>query len=292
MKLATRHPGVPVLVIGDGVVDVADVLKQSGYQGETPTVVMDIVERWDELAGPLRTAEPVTDLADVSLTAPVGAGQLIVCVGFNYASHEAEVGGSAVGATWFIKNANAVTAPDAPIIVPPDNGDTIDYEGELAVVIGRECHRVDVADALDYVGGYTLVNDVSARLLSPPSESSDDIKRSVINTHLGKQYPTFLPVGPVVLTADEVADPAELTFTTSVNGSVVQRATLRDMRLSVAELIAWLSGVFRFHPGDIISTGSPAGSGVSQVPPRFLRDGDVVTVSSPAIGTLRNEVRS
>jgi 2-keto-4-pentenoate hydratase/2-oxohepta-3-ene-1,7-dioic acid hydratase in catechol pathway len=94
-----------------------------------------------------------------------------------------------------------------------------------------------------------------------------------------------------VVTADEIGDPASLTFTTSVNGQEVQRACLRDMRLSVAELIAWLSGVFRFHPGDIISTGSPSGSGVSQIPPRFLRDGDVVEVSSPAIGTLRNVVR-
>jgi 2-keto-4-pentenoate hydratase/2-oxohepta-3-ene-1,7-dioic acid hydratase in catechol pathway len=291
MKLATRHPGMPVLVIGDGVVDVADVLKEAGYPGEIPSVVKSVVEQWPELAGPLRAAEPVMGLDEVQLQAPAGPGQLIVCVGFNYAAHEAEVGGSSVGATWFIKNANAVTDPGAPIVIPPDNGDTMDYEGELAVVIGRDCHRVSAADALSYVGGYTLVNDVSARLLSPPSESADDIKRSVIDTHLGKQYPTFLPVGPVVVTADEIGDPASLTFTTSVNGQEVQRACLRDMRLSVAELIAWLSGVFRFHPGDIISTGSPSGSGVSQVPPRFLRDGDVVEVSSPAIGTLRNVVR-
>lgn len=292
MKLAMRQPGVPVLVIGDGVIDVADALKMAGYPGEAPSAVMAALERWPELAGPLRGAEPVTDLAEVRFQAPVGAGQLIVCCGFNYAAHEAEVGGSSVGPTWFIKNANAVTAPGAPVLVPPDNGETIDYEGEVAVVIGRNCHRVGVADALSYVGGYTLVNDVSARLLSPPSRSSDDIKRSVIDTHLGKQYPTFLPIGPVVVTADEIADPAELTFTTSVNDAVVQRASLRDMRMSVAELIGWLSGVFKFRPGDIICTGSPAGSGVSQVPPRFLRDGDVVTVASPHIGSLRNEVLS
>jgi 2-keto-4-pentenoate hydratase/2-oxohepta-3-ene-1,7-dioic acid hydratase in catechol pathway len=291
MKLATRHPGTPVLVIGDGVVDVADILKEAGYPGEIPPVVMSIVERWPELAGTLGAAEPVMGLDEVRFQAPVGPGQLIVCVGFNYAAHEAEVDGSSVGATWFIKNANAVTAPGASIVIPPDNSDTMDYEGELAVVIGRDCHRVSAADALSYVGGYTLVNDVSARLLSPPAESADDIKRSVIDTHLGKQYPTFLPVGPVVVTADEIGDPASLTFTTSLNGEEVQRARLRDMRLSVAELIAWLSGVFRFRPGDIISTGSPAGSGVSRIPPRFLKDGDVVEVSSPAIGTLRNVVR-
>jgi 2-keto-4-pentenoate hydratase/2-oxohepta-3-ene-1,7-dioic acid hydratase in catechol pathway len=291
MKLATRHPGVPVLVIGGGVVDVADALKEADYPGEIPSVVMSVLERWPELAGTLRAAEPVMSLDEVRLEAPLGPGQLIVCVGFNYAGHEAEVsGGSSVGATWFIKNANAVTAPGAPIVIPPDNGDTMDYEGELAVVIGRDCHRVSAADALSYVGGYTLVNDVSARLLSPPSRSPDEIKRSVIDTHLGKQYPTFLPIGPVLVTADEIGDPGSLTFTTSVNGQAVQHARLADMRLSVAELIAWLSGVFRFRPGDIISTGSPAGSGVSQVPPRFLRDGDVVEVSSPAIGTLSNVV--
>jgi 2-keto-4-pentenoate hydratase/2-oxohepta-3-ene-1,7-dioic acid hydratase in catechol pathway len=292
MKLATRHPGVPVLVLDGGVTDVADALKMAGYPGDAPPSVTEILHRWAELAGPLRAAEPVTDPGEVRWDVPAGRGQLIVCCGFNYASHEAEVAaGSSVGATWFIKNANAVTAPGAPVIIPPDNGDTIDYEGELAVVIGRDCHRVGVADALSYVGGYTLVNDVSARLLSPPEDTSDDIKRSVIQTHLGKQYPTFLPIGPVVVTADEIGDPAELTFTTSVNGTEVQRASLRDMRLSVAELIAWLSNVFTFRPGDIISTGSPAGSGVSQDPPRFLRDGDVVTVASPAIGSLRNTIR-
>jgi 2-keto-4-pentenoate hydratase/2-oxohepta-3-ene-1,7-dioic acid hydratase in catechol pathway len=151
---------------------------------------------------------------------------------------------------------------------------------------------VTAAEALDYVGGYTLVNDVSARLRQAEQiPSTDDIKRSVIDTHLGKQHPTFCPIGPVLVTADEIPDPSRLSFATMVNGTVVQKARLRDMRLGVPELIEWLSTVFEFRPGDVISTGSPAGSGVSQQPPRFLKPADVVTITAPEIGELTNPVQ-
>lgn len=295
MKLATRYPGVPVLVTGDRAVDVAEVLTVTGFTGQSPRSVREILERWTELSGFLRTtpagALPGLAARELGLLPPVGPGQLIVCCGFNYGGHATEMGNATVGPTWFIKNANATIGSGAPITIPPDNSDVVDYEGELAVVIGRDCHRVPASEALDYVAGYTLVNDVSARLLTAGTDSTDAIKRSVIDTHLGKQYPGFCPIGPVLLTADEVPDPGKLTFTTSVNGTVVQEAHLRDMRLSVPELIEWLSSVFAFRPGDVISTGSPAGSGVSQDPPRFLRDADVVTVAAPGIGELSNEVR-
>jgi 2-keto-4-pentenoate hydratase/2-oxohepta-3-ene-1,7-dioic acid hydratase in catechol pathway len=295
MKLATRHPGVPVLVTGERAVDVADVLAVTGCPAQPPRSVREILERWAELSGYLRAApadaRPGRAVRELCLLPPVGPGQLIVCCGFNYGGHAAEMGNETVGATWFIKNANATIGSGAPIAIPPDNSDVIDYEGELAVVIGRDCHRVPASEALRYVAGYTLVNDVSARLLTASTASTDAIKRSVIDTHLGKQYPGFCPIGPVLLTADEVPDPGKLTFTTSVNGTVVQEAHLHDMRLGVPELIEWLSSVFAFRPGDVISTGSPAGSGVSQHPPRFLRDADVVTVAAPEIGELSNEVK-
>lgn len=295
MKLATRHPGVPILVTGDHAVDVADALKVTGFLGQEPASVREILERWAELGGHLR-ASPTTDLPgfdlrEVRLLPPVGPGQLIVCCGFNYGGHASEMGNATVGPTWFIKNANATVGSGEPITIPPDNTDVIDYEGELAVVIGRPCHRVTAAEALGYVAGYTLVNDVSARLLTVSGDSTDAVKRSVIDTHLGKQYPSFCPIGPVLLTADEVPDPSKLTFTTSVNGVRVQDARLDDMRLGVPKLIEWLSSVFAFQPGDIISTGSPEGSGVSQSPPRFLRDRDVVTVAATEIGELSNEVK-
>lgn len=295
MKLATRHPGVPIVVTGDRAVDVADVLAATGFPGESPSSVREILQRWPELAGYLKQASasdlPGRDLRELRLLPPVGPGQLIVCCGFNYGGHAAEMGSAAVPPTWFIKNANAATGSGEPITIPPDNADVIDYEGELAVVFGRDCHRVSAAAALDYVAGYTLVNDVSARLLTRRTDSPDAIARSVIDTHMGKQYPSFCPIGPVLLTADEVPDPGKLTFTTSVNGTVVQEAHLGDMRLSVPELIEWLSSVFAFQPGDVISTGSPAGSGVSQDPPRFLRDADTVTIAAPEIGELSNEVK-
>ncbi len=295
MKLATRHPGVPVLVTGERAVDVANALKMTGFPGRSPASVREVLERWAELSGYLRTASasdlPGFDLGEMRLLPPVGPGQLIVCCGFNYGGHASEMGNATVGPTWFIKNANATIGSGEPIAIPPDNADVVDYEGELAVVIGRPCHRVSAAQALGYVAGYTLVNDVSARLLTASADSADAIKRSVIDTHLGKQYPSFCPVGPVLLTADEVPDPSQLAFTTSVNGVRVQDARLDDMRLGVPELIEWLSSVFAFQPGDIISTGSPEGSGVSQDPPRFLRDSDVVTVAAAGIGELSNEVK-
>ncbi len=152
MKLATRYPGVPILVTGDRAVDVTDVLTVTGFTGEMPRSVREILERWTELSGYLQ-ATPATALPDVAvrglrLLPPVGPGQLIVCCGFNYSGHAAEMGNATVGATWFIKNANATIGSGAPIIIPPDNSDVIDYEGELAVVIGRDCHRVPASEAL------------------------------------------------------------------------------------------------------------------------------------------------
>jgi 2-keto-4-pentenoate hydratase/2-oxohepta-3-ene-1,7-dioic acid hydratase in catechol pathway len=318
MKLAMHErdgAAVPAVVLSmngsEAVVDIATALQLAGSDEDPPGSLPALFERWPALSGPLRKAAALiesdddpassassvapafatTDIADARLLPPVGPGQLIVCCGFNYASHEAEVAGSAVGATWFIKNANSAVGSGAPIIIPPDHSDAVDYEGELALVFGKACHRVTAAEALDYVGGYTLVNDVSARLHSSQQEqSTDDIKRSVIDTHLGKQHPTFCPIGPVLVTADEIPDPSRLSFTTMVNGVVVQKARLRDMRLAVPELIEWLSTVFAFRPGDVISTGSPSGSGVSQKPPRFLKPADVVTITAPEIGELTNPV--
>jgi 2-keto-4-pentenoate hydratase/2-oxohepta-3-ene-1,7-dioic acid hydratase in catechol pathway len=305
MKLAKyERDGMAVTALGRTVggelrlVDLEVALQHAGViAGEyrADMTVSALLSNWTVLGRLLEAVDlqtlPDVAASEVKLLPPVGPGQLIVCCGFNYAEHEAEVSGSSVGATWFIKNANSVIGHGESILVPSNNGETVDYEGEIAVVFGRDCHMASVEDALDYVGGYTLLNDVSAR---PPristEEAPDDIRRGVIETFFGKQYPTFCPIGPTVLTADEVPDPGELTFNTLVNGTVKQRARLADMRLGVAELIAWLSTVFQFRAGDLISTGSPSGTGVSQQPPRFLGAGDVVTVSCPSIGELTSRV--
>jgi acylpyruvate hydrolase len=305
MKLATyERDGMAVTALGRTrggelrLVDLEAALRRAGvaagrYRADMP--ISALLSDWTALGRLLEGVDlgtlPDVAASEVKLLPPVGPGQLIVCCGFNYADHETEVNGSSVGATWFIKNANSVIGHGEPILVPANNGEAIDYEGEIAVVFGRDCHMASVEDALDYVGGYTLLNDVSAR----PSriraeETPDDIRRGVIESFFGKQYPTFCPIGPVVLTADEVPDPGELTFNTLVNGAVKQRARLAEMRLGVAELIAWLSTVFQFRAGDLISTGSPSGTGVSQQPPRFLGGGDVVTVSCPSIGELTSGV--
>lgn len=278
------------------VVDVELALQLAGVESDGKYTVPSLLADWFRLGPALSRIDldalPFVRASEVKLLAPVGPGQLIVCCGFNYADHEAEVSrSSSVGVTWFIKNANSVIGTHEAIAIPADRSVRVDYEGELAIVFGRDCHRVSVAEAPGYLGGYTLINDVSARLpYDQPQDSPGAIRRTVIDAHLGKQYPTFCPVGPVVLTADEVRDPCDLTFTTVVNGTLKQRAQLSDMRLDVASLVTWLSTVFQFRVGDMISTGSPSGTGISQRPPQFLGQGDVVTIACPAIGELSNPV--
>jgi 2-keto-4-pentenoate hydratase/2-oxohepta-3-ene-1,7-dioic acid hydratase in catechol pathway len=233
-------------------------------------------------------------LSSVRLSPPVRLSPLMLCCGMNFAAHRSEMlEQDGRGPTWFIKNHNAIVADGEDIIIPDDHPDMVDFEGEIAVVLGRDCHMVSAEAAMAYVGGYTLINDVTARNWAPgaPLEHADPV-RGVILQQTAKQYPTFCPTGPAVLTADEVADPAGITFTTELNGVVMQEGRLTDLVMSVPELITAVSRTYRLRPGDVVSTGSPSGTGFGRIPPRFLAAGDVVTVRSPGIGALRNPVRS
>jgi 2-keto-4-pentenoate hydratase/2-oxohepta-3-ene-1,7-dioic acid hydratase in catechol pathway len=250
----------------------------------------------DALAGlaDSAAAEERVPLSSVRLSPPVRLSPLVLCCGMNFAAHRSEMlEHDGRGPTWFIKNHNAIVADGEDIIIPDDHPDMVDFEGEIAVVLGRDCHRVSAGAAMDYVGGYTLINDVTARNWAPgaPLELADPV-RGVIAQQTAKQYPTFCPTGPAVLTADEVADPAAITFTTELNGLLMQEGRLTDLVMSVPDLIEAVSRTYRLRPGDVVSTGSPSGTGFGRTPPRFLEAGDVVTVRSPGIGTLRNRVRS
>ena len=156
-----------------------------------------------------------------------------------------------------------------------------DYEAELGVVIGRRASGVDEAHALDYVGGYACVNDVSAR----------DLQFRSSQWMLGKAIDTFLPCGPWLVTADEVPDPQSLSIGCSVNGEVVQDSSTAQMIFSVAELVAFVSRTITLEAGDVLATGTPPGVGMAKEPPRWLRDGDEVTVEIERIGALTNVVR-
>jgi 2-keto-4-pentenoate hydratase/2-oxohepta-3-ene-1,7-dioic acid hydratase in catechol pathway/catechol 2,3-dioxygenase-like lactoylglutathione lyase family enzyme len=216
----------------------------------------------------------------VRLRPPIPDPQKIVCLGLNYRDHAKEAGLQPPSAPmFFAKFANSLVGP-ADAIVPPATTDEVDYEAELAVVIGRRASRVGVDDALDYIAGVMAFNDVSAR----------DLQLANNLWTGGKAIDTFGPCGPALVTLDEIGDIQALPVRTRVNGRTVQDGNTAEMIFSVAEIIAFLSQIMTLESGDIIATGTPAGVGNSRIPKLFLRAGDVVEVEIDGVGTLRNPV--
>lgn len=218
--------------------------------------------------------------ADACLGPPVLDPEKIICLGLNYRDHAVEASLATPDAPMlFAKFRNSLVGPASPIVLPRISRQ-IDYEGELAVVIGRPCKDVPTAEALDYVAGVMVFNDVSAR----------DVQLQTSQWMAGKALDTFAPCGPELVTLDEVADVQDLTLTTRVNGETVQRATTAGMIFPVAETVSFISRLMTLEPGDIIATGTPEGVGFKRTPPLFLRDGDVVEVEIAGVGLLRNPV--
>jgi len=211
----------------------------------------------------------------------IATPQKIVCVGLNYRDHAEEQGVALPERPLlFAKWPNTLIASGEPIRIPPIS-QNVDYEAELAVVIGRRARHVSVADALDHVLGYTCLNDVSAR----------DIQFGDGQWVRGKSLDTFCPMGPVLVTADEIGDPQALAISCRVGSEIVQEANTAQMYFSVAEIISYCSAAFTLEPGDVIATGTPGGVGVFRKPPRFLGDGDRVVVEIEKIGRLENVCR-
>ena len=185
--------------------------------------------------------------------------------------------------------------PEAPIRIPPSHPDMLDWEGEFSVVIGKPCHRVKAAQALDYVAGYTIVNDVSARDWVAPIFSSAGIMGPIHaweQNLLGKMFPSFCPMGPVLASKEEVPDPGKVKIETRLNGKVMQSANTDDLVFSVPMLIEYYSQFYLFKPGDVITTGSPSGVGYGRHPRVFMKAGDVVEVEVQGVGILRNPVQA
>jgi 2-keto-4-pentenoate hydratase/2-oxohepta-3-ene-1,7-dioic acid hydratase in catechol pathway len=221
-------------------------------------------------------------LAEVRLLAPVPRPGKIVCVGLNYRDHAKETGQAIpTEPVLFSKFANSVVGPGADVVVPPE-AEQVDYEAELAVVIGRRASAVRVADALDHVAGYACANDVSARSLQ--FRSSQWL--------LGKAIDTFLPLGPWLVTADEVPDPQALGIRCLVNDEPRQDSNTGQMVFGVAELIGFISRTLTLEPGDLLVTGTPSGVGMAADPPRFLAPGDRMRVEIDGLGRLDNTVRA
>jgi acylpyruvate hydrolase len=239
--------------------------------------------------GPARMADlartaatlPGEPLAGLRLGPPIPDPQKIVCIGLNYHDHAQEVGAAPPPSPiFFAKFANSLVGPQDDLI-PPRDEHHVDYEAELAVVIGKSGRYVRREDALDHVAGAMAFNDVSARdfQLANPLWTS------------GKAVDTFGPCGPALVTVDELGELQDLPLRTRVNGATVQDGTTARMIFGIADLIAFLTRVMTLEPGDIIATGTPAGVARAHTPPRFLTAGDVVEVEIPGIGTLRNTVR-
>ncbi len=208
----------------------------------------------------------------------------IICIGLNYRKH-AEEGGKPIPEqpVVFMKNVGAVQDPGGPIILPRRlRSDSVDYECELAVVIGRECYNVSKADALKYVLGYTCANDVSARDWQSKWGGGQWCR--------GKTFATFCPLGPWLVTADDIANPNALGIRTILNGAVMQDWNTNDMIFDVPTLIEFLSGSTKLVPGTVILTGTPHGVGFARKPPVFLQPGDTVTIEIDRIGQLTNPV--
>jgi acylpyruvate hydrolase len=230
-----------------------------------------------------RRAEKASErlaLADVSLHAPVTDPQKIVCLGLNYRDHAEETGQAIPTAPmWFAKFANSLLGSGGEILLPAAHPEHVDYEAELALVIGRRAKNVDAANALSYIAGAMPFNDVSAR----------DLQMQNPLWTSGKAIDTFAPCGPALVTLDEIDNLGALGLRTRVNGEVLQEGTTANLIFGPAEVVAWLSRTMTLLPGDIIATGTPAGVGAAQG--RFLRAGDTVEVEVDGLGAVVNAVR-
>lgn len=233
-----------------------------------------------DLASVPPVVEPV-HLTACTLLSPVKAPEKIMAIGLNYIDHARESGLEPPAApVMFVKTPNSIIGPGAAIRYRADQSAQVDYEVELAAVIGRRARQVAPAAALDHVLGYTVCNDVSAR----------DAQFLDGQWSRGKSFDTFCPLGPYVVTADEIPDPQQLAIRCRVNGQTLQDSATSEMIFGVADIVSYLSSFITLEPGDVIATGTPFGVGFARTPPVFLRDGDLVEAEIEGVGTLCNSV--
>lgn len=286
MRLVSFHAGNGPAAAAAAAVQLGEDLIPVSALDAPSTTVRGLLEALDaeglrELQARAEQADKRIALADATLHAPVTDPQKIVCLGLNYRDHAAETGQDIPTAPmWFAKFANSLIGSGQDIVLPAAHPEYVDYEAELALVIGRPAREVAVEDALSYIAGAMPFNDVSARdlQLQNPLWTS------------GKAIDTFAPCGPALVTLDEIDDLQALTLRTRVNGELLQQGTTANLIFAPAEVIAWLSRTMTLLPGDIIATGTPAGVGAVQG--RFLRDGDTVEVEIDGLGAVRNAVRA
>ena len=283
MRLATlntpRGPR-PAVLVGDRYVDLVAADPQLPGSVRALLASPDLLARARAAAG--RPGAASVPVPEAQLHAPVLDPQKIVCVGLNYRDHAAEskmpIPREPV---LFSKFPSALVGHGEPIVVPRVSA-KVDYEAELVIVIGKRGRHIPEARALDFVAGYTVGHDVSAR----DWQLEKDGKQWMV----GKTFDTFAPVGPTLVTRDEVPDPHRLGIRLRLNGKTMQDSNTNQMIFSVAQLVAYLSVVFTLEPGDLVFTGTPPGIGHALSPPVYLKGGEVAEVEIDTLGTLRNPV--
>ena len=274
--IRARHDGRVVLARVEGG-DAVVLARESGHPAAD--VVREAIAAGVELTGDgLRL--PV---AELQVLAPLANPSKILAAGLNYADHARESGTSPPAVPMlFSKTTNTLIGPGEPIVFRTADSMQVDYEAELTVVISRRARDVAEADALDYVLGYTAANDISAR----------DAQFADGQWLRGKSFDTFGPIGPAIVTPDQLGDAQSVRVLCRVNGETLQDGTTKDMIFGVAELISYTSRFWTLEPGDLILTGTPHGVGFARTPPIYLRDADVVEVEVDRVGMLANPARA
>lgn len=266
------HAGI---VSNDNVIS----LKAAGYSDILSVLAggPEALQKAAELAAN-PPADAIFPLASVKLCAPIPKPTKIICVGLNYRDHAIESKMEIpTRPTIFSKYNNTVIGTGDNIVLPK-NSEKPDYEAEFAFVIGKGGRHIKAENWKDHVFGYMNLNDVSAR----------DVQLAVSQWVMGKTFDTFAPMGPYLVTADEIADPHDLTISLTVNGETLQNSNTKELIFKIPELVEFLSSIMTLEPGDIVSTGTPSGVGFSYNPPKWLKPGDEVVVTVQGLGELRN----
>jgi 2-keto-4-pentenoate hydratase/2-oxohepta-3-ene-1,7-dioic acid hydratase in catechol pathway len=257
-------------------------LSELGFSGSLEELISGGDELLTTIKENLKTFNEFTPLDNKELDAPLRMPGKIVAIGLNYIDHAAESKMDLPKYPLvFTKFNSSITGPFDPVIIPSSLTDAVDYEVELAVIIGKTAKNVSKEEALDYVFGYTVINDVSAR----------NIQFADGQWVRGKSLDTFCPMGPFIVTTDEIDNPQNLNIRCKVNNDILQDASTKDMIFGAADLISILSHSFTFQPGDIISTGTPSGVGFIRKPPVYLKHNDIMETEVEGIGKLINKVK-
>ena len=246
--------------------------------------MLDLITQWDQISKTIPTsdAKNLINKNDVNLEAPISDPGKIICIGKNYAKHAAEMGSEPPSIpVVFSKFNSAIASPGSDITLPPIS-EKVDFEAELVVVIGKQGRFIDRSDAMSHVFGYCCGNDISARDWQKEKPGGQWL--------LGKTFDGFAPLGPGIVTADEIDDPNNLDITLRLNGETMQSSNTSHLIFPIDFLISHLSQFVTLQPGDLIFTGTPAGVGAGRTPPIFLKNGDQLEVEIEGIGKLHNRI--